>query len=275
MKEERVERQRVAVYIYDSVYYVGTNAFPIKDYRPAEGEQIIVKSTPYFSGAPVLLTGYNNYTVEQLVVTASQQATPAQIVEMINAEQTARTGADAELQAGIDEVREIALGAVVALVFDNKAELDAWMNADPPVPHDNIYPSDLRSGMQALIRDENEPDYWWDGDAGLWRENEAKIDLSGYATLNYVDNNLALKAPLNSPAFTGTPTVPDPLVNGYNIPLQAAPVKDILMLYDLVMDTVGKYLRAVDETPEPLFRTLRTVDVAEGYKTEFRIVDFI
>jgi hypothetical protein len=275
VREERVERQRVAVYRYDSYYYVGVSALPLKNYVPAEGEQIIVKATSYFNGAPVLLTGYNNYTVEQLVVIASQQATPAQIVEMIHAEQTARIGADVELQAGIDEVREIALGAVVALVFDNKAELDAWMNADPPVPHDNIYPSQLRSGMQALMREEDEPDYWWDGDSSVWRENEAKIDLSGYATLVYVNDNFALKAPLESPAFTGTPTVPDPLINGYNITLQAAPVKDILMLYDLVMDTVGKYLRAADETPEPLFRTLRTVDVTAGNKTEFMYVDHV
>jgi hypothetical protein len=221
------------------------------------------------------LTGYNNYTVEQLVTLAAQQATSAQIVEMVNTERTQRINADAVLQAGIDEVRDIALGAVVALVFDNKAELDAWMNADPPVPHDGIYPSGLCSGMQALMRDENEPDYWRDGDAKVWRENEAKIDLSAYATLKYVDGGLALKAPLESPAFTGTPTVPDPLVNGYNVPLQAAPVKDILTMYDIVMDTIGKYLRAADETPEPLFRTLRTVDVAAGYKTEFMYVDHI
>jgi hypothetical protein len=271
MREERVERRRMAVYIYGSVYYVGTNTFPLKDYRPAEGEQIIVKATPYFSGAPVLLTGYNNYTVEQLVNIAAQQATPAQIVGMINAEQTARADADSELQAGIDGVREIALGAVVALVFDNKAELDAWMNAAPPVPHDNMYPSGLRSGMQALLRTDNEPDYWWDGDAKVWRVNEAKIDLSGYATLN----DLALKAPLESPAFTGTPITPDPLVNGYNIPLQAVPVKDILMLYDLLMDTAGKHLRLADEAPEPRLRTLRTADVAEGSKTEFMAVDHI
>jgi hypothetical protein len=275
MREERVERQRLAVYVYDSVYYIGINSYPLKNYKPAEGEQIIVKSTPYFSGAPVLLTGYNDYTVEQLVTLAAQQATPAQIVEMINTEREERTGADALLQAGIDEVRDIALGAVVALVFDNKAQLDDWMAADPPYPHDNIYPADLRSGMQALMRGEGESDYWWDGDSGLWRENEAKIDLSGYATLEYVDGRLALKAPLESPQFIGTPTVPDPLVNGYNIPLQAAPVKDILMMYELVMDTIGKYLRAADETPEPLFRTLRTVDVAAGYKTEFMLVDHV
>ncbi|MDR3355614.1 MAG: hypothetical protein LBO04_00290 [Spirochaetaceae bacterium] len=275
MREERVERQRVAVYRYDSVYYVGTDAFPLKDYRPAEGERIIVKATPYFSGWPVCLTGYNNNTVEQLLVMAAQQATPAQILQMIQAEQAARIGEDGHLQAEIDEVRNLVLGAVVALVFDDKAELDAWMNADPPYPHDNIYPADLRSGMQALMRAGDVPDYWWDGDSGVWRENEAKIDLSGYATLVYVDQNLALKAPLESPQFTGTPLVPDPLVNGYNVPLQAAPVKDILMLYELLMDTVGKYLRAADETPEPLFRTLRTVDVAAGRKAEFMLVDHV
>jgi hypothetical protein len=275
MREERVERQRIAVYIYDSVYYEGVNARPLKSYIPAEGERIIVKSTPYFSGEPVQLTGYNNYTVEQLVTLAARQAAPAQLVEMINTERAERINADAALQAGIAEAREIALGAVVALVFDNKEMLDAWMTANPPYPHDNTYPSQLRSGMQALMRDENEPDYWWDGDAGTWRENEAKIDLSAYATLEYADEELARKAPLESPAFTGTPLVPDPLVNGYNIPLQAAPVKDIIMLYDLVMDTIGKYLRAADESPEPRLRTLRTVDVAPGYKTEFRIVDHV
>jgi hypothetical protein len=273
MINERVERQRLAVYRYDSLYYVGVSAFPLKNYVPYEGEQIIVKETPYFNGAPVLLTGFNNYTVEQLVETASLQAAPAQLIGMITAEQTARAGADTELREGIGEVREIALGAVIALVFDNKAALEAWMAADPPVPHDNIYPSGLRSGMQALIRDEDEPDYWWDGDAGMWRENEAKTDLSGYATLNYVDSNLASKAPLESPAFTGTPIVPDPSINGYNIPLQAASVKDILTLYDLVMNTAGGHLRAADETPEPLFRTLRTVDVAAGNRTDFMAVD--
>jgi hypothetical protein len=273
MREERAEKQRIAVYIYGSDYYIGANARPLKNYIPAEGEQIIVKATPYFSGAPVLLTGYNSYTVEQLVTLAAQQATPAQIVEMVNTERTERINADAALRAGIDEAKDIALGAVIALVFDNKAELDAWMSAEPPVLHDNIYPSGLKNGTQALMRAEAEPDYWWDGDAGVWRENEAKIDLSAYATLNYVDEGLALKAPLESPAFTGTPTVPDPLANGYNVPLQAAPVKDVLTVYDLVMDTMGEYLRVADEAPEPRFRTLRVVDAVEGSRPEFRSVD--
>jgi hypothetical protein len=271
--EERVERQRMAVYRYDSNYYVGAASFPLKDYAPSEGEQIIVKNTPYFNAAPVLLTGYNGYTVEQLVVIAAQQATPAQVIEMIHDERDERINAGFQLQEGIDEAREIALGAVVALVFGNKAGLDAWMAADPPYPHDGYFPADLRTGWKALMRDEDEPDYWWDGDAGMWRENESKTDLSAYRPKTEQDAIDALKAPVESPRFTGVPVVTDPLAYGYNVPLQAAPVKDILMLYDLVMDTVGKYLRAADETPEPLFRSLRTVDVAAGYKAEFMMVD--
>ncbi|MDR2659401.1 MAG: hypothetical protein LBC27_05355 [Spirochaetaceae bacterium] len=60
MREERAERQRVAVYIYGSSYYIGTNAYPLKSYIPVEGEQIIVKSTPYFRGAPVLFAVWSN-----------------------------------------------------------------------------------------------------------------------------------------------------------------------------------------------------------------------
>jgi hypothetical protein len=151
---------------------------------------------------------------------AAQQATPQDVLAAISAETAARQVADAALQGNvnaeilsraqgditldghIDSVRNIALGANVALVFDNKVQLDQWM-AGAAAPGVSYTPADLRSGWKALIRAEDEPDLWWDGDASppRWRVAEGKINLSAYRTANAQNTiDQALQGNINAEA---------------------------------------------------------------------------
>jgi hypothetical protein len=223
----------------------------VQNYQPDSGEIVCVKNTPLYGVNNVLLVGDDAlHTIAWLA--ANQIPSAATIQAALTAEIAARQTGDAALQgqintanAEITDVRQIALGASVALVFDDKAALDAWMAANPPVAHNGYYPADLRSGWKALIREEDEPDYWWDGDAGAWRENEAKIDLSAYRTAAAQDAIDALFAPLHSPAFTGTPTTPDP---SFTVPAQVANIQALIWMRDLILMTILNKAR-VTRTP--------------------------
>jgi hypothetical protein len=99
------------------------------------------------------------------------------------------------------------------------------------VPGLNYTPADLRGGWKALLRDGDEPDWWWDGNR--WLELEAKTDLSAYRTAAQQDELDALFAPKHSPVFTGIPQVPTP---DYTIPQQAVPVSELKCLLETVND---------------------------------------
>jgi hypothetical protein len=204
----------------------------VQNYSPESGEVVCVKGTPLYGVNNVLLIGDDaRHTIAWLA--ANQIPSAAAVQAALTAEITNRQAGDTALQGQITaanteiaEVKQIALGAAVAL--------DDWMSAAPPVPHDGYYPADLRNGWKALIRAQDEPDYWCDGDAGIWRENEAKIDLSAYRTAAEQDLIDVLLAPLNSPAFTGFPTTPDP---DYTVPAQVANVQALMWMRDLILVT--------------------------------------
>lgn len=227
----------------------------VQNYQPESGELVCVKNTPLYGANNILLIGDDTrHTIAWLA--ANQVPSAASVQAALTAETAARQAGDTGLQGQINtansaiaDVRQIALGASVALVFDNKAALDAWMAANPPEPHDGYYPANVRNGWKALIRAEDEPDYWWDGDAETWRENEAKIDLSAYRTAAAQDAVDALLAPLDSPHFTGIPTVPDP---DFTVMEQAANVRALAWMRDLILATALNKAR-ITRTPNPFF----------------------
>lgn len=130
----------------------------------------------------------------------------------------------------LNSVAAIATGAAKALVFDDHAQLNAWMDGQIQPFEPPVLPSQLRSGWEALFRTENEADLWWDGDASppQWREAEVTIDLSGYRQADAQDviddnlrelieetdedlrNRIDLKADIDSPTLTGIPRTPRP-----------------------------------------------------------------
>jgi hypothetical protein len=272
-----VVKQRYVPYRYDGTYVESGAVKAFLGYRPKDGEVVVVTNTPYFSGYPVLVHGFNNNTVETLVTMAAQQATPQDVLAAVSAETAARQTADTALQGNVNaettaraqgdttlndrisSVENIALGANVALVFANKLQLDQWM-AGLPVPGIPYTPADLRSGWKALMRAEGEPDWWWDGNASppRWRQSEVSTDLSAYRTAtdqDAVDQTLRDEineifdtyAPLESPKFTGTPETPRP---DYSIPSQIADVYSILQLRDIVLNTILRKARAAyPDTP--------------------------
>jgi hypothetical protein len=221
--------------------FIPWNYTAVQNYAPESGEVVCVRDTPLYGTNNVLLIGDSaRHTIAWLA--ANQIPSVAAIQAALTAEIANRQAGDAALQGQITaanteiaEVKQIALGASVALIFDDTAALDAWMSADPPVPHAGYYPADLRNGWKALVRAEDEPDYWWDGDTGIWRETEAKIDLTAYRTADEQDAIDALFAPLDSPAFTGVPTTPDP---DYTVPAQVANIQALIWMRDLILATL-------------------------------------
>jgi hypothetical protein len=293
--------QQWAVYRYGSDYYIGTTPYPINSYRPLDGQLMVISGTPYFSGMPVLIHGYGNHTVAELVENVAAQATTADVLAAVAAEITARQQAiavealarqlaDATLQGSIDGVQDIALGASVALVFDNRVQLNAWMGGTV-VPGITWTPADLRNGWKALMRTLDEPDLWWDGEDGVWRDLEAKTDLSSYRTaaeqdqidenlkeyfdtnleveedarehdvselqnsINALNNALALKANIDSEALTGIPktTTPDG-----SILAQIANVEYIKAIAEKIQDELDAVLPTSYTTLDRVF--LKTLD---------------
>lgn len=203
---------------------------PVADLPAPKGGQIaIVTQTPDFGGAHILLVTDGVKTIRQLYNDwKNSQVTPSALLDAITAETQNRITADSSLQQQITALQQ---AANRALVFQGHAELEYWMEHTDPLPPPNppYRPADLQIGWQALFRNTGEADLWWDGTE--WLQQEVHIDLSGYRTAaeqNVID---ATKAPLDSPQFTGIPTVPVP---DYTIPEQAVPVSEITGMFDLI-----------------------------------------
>jgi len=71
---------------------------------------------------------------------------------------------------------QTALDKVSAIVFETKADLDAWLAVE-------TNKAGLKIGTTLLIKDMYNPDYWWDGEELQILETE-KVDLSDYLTLS-------------------------------------------------------------------------------------------
>lgn len=70
-----------------------------------------------------------------------------------------------------------------ALVFDTKADLDAWLESD-------ANKESLKTGQNIYIKEMDVPDYWWDGSALQILETQ-KVDLSGYVTNENLQTELS------------------------------------------------------------------------------------
>lgn len=74
-------------------------------------------------------------------------------------------------------------GSAPGLVFDTVADMEAYVAE---------HSAELKVGQNLYIREVNVPDYWWDGTAV--QELETKVDLSGYAKQEEVDQLSEAKA---------------------------------------------------------------------------------
>jgi hypothetical protein len=225
---------------------------------PKAGQIAIVTQTPDFGTAHILLVTDGTKTIRQLYnAWKTSQVTPSALMDAITAETQNRISADASLQQQITALQQ---AANRALVFENHAELEYWMNNTAPLPPPNppYTPADLQIGWQALFRDPDMSDLWWDGTE--WLEHEVHIDLSGYRTAAEQDVIDATMAPLDSPQFTGIPTVPVP---DYTIPEQAAPISEVLTLHHLINGILYEQSgqrRILDRVSGGIVYTYRTVE---------------
>lgn len=88
---------------------------------------------------------------------------------------------DMTLEVGVDkEGRLFAKGRATGYVFDTLADLELALE-------DVEFTSKLVLGDNLYIRATDVPDYWWDGNQKQELETQ-KVDLTEYATKNYVDN---------------------------------------------------------------------------------------
>jgi hypothetical protein len=111
---------------------------------------------------------------------------------------------ETKLAADIQEAKDIATGASISVVFDTKAQLDAWLAGTYTRP-DGLFPADLKPGENIYITDGSSPDYWWDG--STIKELTLKTDLSGYYTKEQTDAALVLKEALIKNATAKTTLV--------------------------------------------------------------------
>ncbi len=77
----------------------------------------------------------------------------------------------------IAEVKEIATGASIGIVFATEQQMNDWLAGTYQRP-DGVKPSNLIVGEDIYIVDTAAPDYWWDGTS--MRLQSVKLDLSGY-----------------------------------------------------------------------------------------------
>lgn len=97
----------------------------------------------------------------------------------IGAEEIARKAADNNLNAEIAEVRALATNRSNARVYDTKADMDVWLAVA-------VNKNALRAGDNLLIRDNNTPDYWWDGANPIEMEVN-KVFLEDYYTITQTE----------------------------------------------------------------------------------------
>ena len=80
------------------------------------------------------------------------------------------------VQNAIEEVKDIATGARLAIVFSTKEDLDNWLLGTFTRP-DGLLPADLKIGENIYIVDINVPDYWWDGTQAQMLETKDSAEI--------------------------------------------------------------------------------------------------
>jgi hypothetical protein len=107
----------------------------------------------------------------------------------VNAKVSAHNTSDSshgDMRAAISAADAIARGKSRALVFETEAALNAWLS----VAQNR---ESLQVGDNFYIRQNDVPDYWWDGMAKQELETE-KVDLSDFFTKEQSDNRFTHKA---------------------------------------------------------------------------------
>jgi hypothetical protein len=92
------------------------------------------------------------------------------------------------VEGELDNIRDLAAGALSGIVFDDTDQVNAWLAGDY-ARDDELTPDDLRIGENIFIREVDEPDYWWDG-TSLQLLGTNSVTLSDYYTSIEVDEKL-------------------------------------------------------------------------------------
>ncbi len=107
----------------------------------------------------------------------------------------------AAIYAEIERIWKGIEGAREAFVFDNKAQIDAWV-ADPSTRPDIPAPEDMPIGALLLTRNEEESNYWWDGTTvQLSKDNEIIMD-------DYVSKSLDVTNDMENPSPANIDKIP-------------------------------------------------------------------
>lgn len=85
-----------------------------------------------------------------------------------------------DVESELAVVRRIAEGKNTAYIFDTVDAMNEWL----AVPENT---AKLRVGDSFWIREQEVPDYWWDGTQALEQEGP-KVDLSPYYTKDEINN---------------------------------------------------------------------------------------
>lgn len=86
-----------------------------------------------------------------------------------------------ELEPRFSEIEAIAKGATSAKVFDTESEMRSWIAS---------HGAELTVGTNLLIRQNDVPDYWWDG-VTIQMLESSKVDLTEYAKKTDVPSNIS------------------------------------------------------------------------------------
>ena len=95
-----------------------------------------------------------------------------------------------------------------------------------------------------------------------FNDNKEKVEVY---ELEELENLLSLKAPLESPSFTGTPTAPTPATGTNNT--QIATTAFMRALFDLLMP-VGTVIGLMTNSPRPAYGTWARYDSRTYYVME-------
>lgn len=130
-------------------------------------------------------TQFQNFATRIGLVFAKKAEVPTKVSDLTNDEGFVTSSADNLTNYYTKaEINALSVGGGAgALVFDTKADLDAWME-----DQNNI--NNLKVGQNIYIKEEDTPDYWWDGSELQILETE-KVDLDGYVTTDQFNVTLS------------------------------------------------------------------------------------
>lgn len=119
---------------------------------------------------------FGNFATRIALVFAKKEEIPTKVSDLANDEGFVTNAVDNLANYYTKtEVNALASGSgAVALVFDTKDALDAWLE-----DQNNV--TNLKVGQNIYIKAANTPDYWWDG-TGLQMLETEKVSLDGYVT---------------------------------------------------------------------------------------------